>query len=146
MIRPIKAKDREVYLRLARAFFDSDAVLSPIPTEHITKTFDLLIKGSPFARGYVFEREGQVVGYALLALTWSQEAGGMTVWIEEIYLLPEARGAGLGSEFFHFLEKEFAGTVKRYRLEVEDENEGAVRLYKKLGFDFFAYRQMKKDL
>ena len=35
--------------------------------------------------------------------------------------------------------------VKRFRLEVTRSNEGAVRLYEKLGFSFLEYDQMVLD-
>jgi len=144
MIRLIKKEDREEYLSMVSAFYASDAVLAPIPLENMEKTFDLLLAGTPYATGYVFEVEGTVAGYALLARTWSQEAGGETVWIEELYCKPKYRGMGLGGAFFAFLETEFP-KVKRLRLEIEEENEGAVRLYERKGFSWFDYKQMKKD-
>lgn len=145
MIRPIRETDREEYLTMAKAFFESEAVLSPIPAENIEKTFDLLMEGSPFASAYIFEEKGKAVGYALLAHTWSQEAGGEVVWIEEIYLLPKARSKGYGKEFFLFLENDLKKSAKRFRMDVEKENERAIALYRSLGFEFFPYDQMKKD-
>ena len=145
MIRPIAEKDREKYLEMTKKFYDSDVVLSPVPPQNFEKTFSLLMAGSPFADAFVFEENETVVGYALLARTWSQEAGGETVWIEELYLEPSARGKGYGTAFFHFLENDYAPNAKRFRLEVEKENEGAVALYERLGFEFFPYDQMKKD-
>ncbi len=145
MIRPIQKSDRDFYLACAKAFYQSPVVLSPIPASHIEKTFDLLMRGTPLASAYIFESQGEKCGYALLAHTWSQEAGGEAIWVEEIYVLPEFRKKGIGKEFFCFLEKNFGKTAKRFRLEVEKENEGAVRLYQSLGFDFFEYDQMKKD-
>lgn len=145
MIRPIAEKDREKYLEMTKKFYDSDVVLSPVPPQNFEKTFSLLMAGSPFADAFVFEENETVVGYALLARTWSQEAGGETVWIEEIYLEPSARGKGYGTAFFRFLENEYAPNAKRFRLEVEKENEGAVALYERLGFEFFPYDQMRKD-
>lgn len=144
MIRPITKEDREEYLAMATCFYQSDAVASPVPRENLEKTFDLLICGTPFAQGFMLEQEGKPAGYALLARTWSQEAGGEVVWVEEIMILPEFRGQGLGKEFFAFLENAFP-QARRFRLEVEEENEGAVRLYKSLGFTWLAYKQMKKE-
>ncbi len=145
MIRPVEESDRERWLSFCKAFYESDAVLENVPEEHFTKTFDLLMTATPFAAGFILEDEKCAVGYALLARTWSQEAGGEVIWIEEIYLAPEGRGKGLGSAFFRFLETEYAPEAKRFRLEAEKENEGAVSLYRRLGFSFFPYDQMKKD-
>ena len=145
MFRPVEEKDRKIYLAMCRKFYDSDAVLSPVPDGHFEKTFDLLLEGSPFADAFIFEENEAVVGYALLSRTWSQEAGGEVIWIEEIYLEPSARGKGYGSAFFRFLKQEYAPGAKRFRLEVERENEGAVSLYERIGFEFFPYDQMKKD-
>ncbi|MBR3837097.1 MAG: GNAT family N-acetyltransferase [Clostridia bacterium] len=144
MIRIIRKEDREEYLSMVSAFYASDVVLAPIPRENMEKTFDLLLAGTPYAQGYIFEVEGNVAGYALLARTWSQEAGGEAIWIEELYCKSEYRGMGLGSEFFTFLEAEYP-EARRLRLEVEEENEGAVRLYERKGFSWFDYKQMKKD-
>lgn len=144
MIREIRKEDREEYLSMAKAFYESDAVLEKVPEENFSRTLDLLLTQNPYAKGYIFEDEGKPLGYALLALTYSQEAGGEVVWLEEIYVKPSARGKGYGHAFFAFLEKEFPN-AKRFRLEVEKENEGAVSLYEKLGFRFFPYDQMKKD-
>ena len=145
MIRPIEKKDREAYLKMAEIFYNSNAVLSPVPKENFEKTFELLLAENPYAEGYILEKDSLPCGYALLAKTWSQEAGGLTVWVEEIFVSPEMRGLGLGKEFFTFLESRYQNAAKRFRLEVEDENEGAVRLYKSLGFEFFPYKQMKKE-
>ena len=144
MIRTVKEQDRKDYLSMAKAFYESDAVLEKVPAENFEITFDLLLTQNPYAKGYVFEEKGKILGYALLAITHSQEAGGQVVWVEEIYLKPEARGKGYGHAFFQFLEEAFP-RAKRFRLEVEMENEKAVALYKKLGFAFFPYDQMKKD-
>ena len=146
MIRPLNATDRDAYLAMANSFYHSPVVLEPVPDSHLEKTFDLLMKGTPYAEGYALcTAEGVMEGYALLAKTWSQEAGGIVLWIEEIYVSPEARGKGLGSEFFQYLEQTRTEDCLRFRLEVEKENEKAVSLYQKLGFEFFPYDQMKKE-
>ena len=83
-IRKIKTSDREVYMAMAKEFYSSEAVLSNIPEENISLSFEKFVNGTPFGDAFIFEEEKRVVGYALLARTWSQEAGGETVWIEEI--------------------------------------------------------------
>ncbi|MDR1017469.1 MAG: GNAT family N-acetyltransferase, partial [Lachnospiraceae bacterium] len=88
------------------------------------------------------ESNMKVIGYALLSKTWSQEAGGLTIWIEEIYIREEGRGQGLGREFIEYIKELSKGKVKRIRLEVEDDNQGAKKLYKSLGFKELNYKQM----
>lgn len=145
MIRPITAEDRETYLSLCREFYHSPAVLHPVPEEHFARTFDRMAAGSPFVKGYLLERDGTAAGYALLAVTFSQEAGGEVWWIEELYLRPEFQGKGMGTELFSYLEEHRPGTVTRFRLELEPENRDARRLYERLGFSALGYRQMVRD-
>lgn len=144
MIRKLTRNDREIYKSLAHEFYQSDAVLSSVPDEYFDRTFDEIMQSTRYAEAFLLCRGGDAVGYALLAKTFSQEAGGNVVWIEELYVRPEHRGAGLGSEFFRFLFKECPAA--RYRLEIEPENEAAVSLYKRMGFEILPYGQMKKDV
>lgn len=144
MIREIKKEDRSAYLEMAKLFYKSDAVYQNIPEKHIEDTFNELMRSDCYAVAYIFEYEGKTAGYALLAKTFSQEAGGNVIWIEEIYIKPEFRSRGLGHEFFEFLHKKYPNT-KRFRLEVEDSNQKAISLYKRLGFKVLPYSQMIKD-
>ena len=130
---------------MADEFYSTDAVLIHVGKEHFHSTFKELMRSDKYAICYIFEYNGEIAGYSLLAKTYSQEAGGLVMWIEEIYVLPKFRGKGIGKEFFTFLLKNKPESVKRLRLEVEKENEGAVRLYKSFGFDFLDYDQMIID-
>lgn len=143
MIRGYEASDRRTVTEMLDEFYHSPAVLHPIPRAHFEKTLNAAEAGNPCVRLYVIESGGRPAGYALLALTFSNEAGGDVVWLDEIYIRPEFQGKGLGNEFFDFLEKEFA-SVARFRLEVEADNEGAVRLYKRRGFRPLEYVQFIK--
>jgi len=141
MIRRLRREDRESYLKLARAFYQSEAVLHPVPERHLERTFEEAVAGSPYVECLLFEKDTQIAGFALLALTWSQEAGGKVVWVEELYVLPEFRGQGIGKAFFGWLEQNHPEAA-RFRLEIEPDNHKAEALYRKMGFDFLDYRQM----
>lgn len=145
MIRKIEKKDEKDYIAMAGEFYSSSAVLHPIPTEYFSRTFNELMTSDRYAEGYILEKDGATAGYALLAKTFSQEAGGLVIWAEELYIKPEFRSLGLGTEFFKFLESNRSDDVKRIRLEVELENTGAIKLYKRLGYDFLEYNQMIKE-
>jgi ribosomal protein S18 acetylase RimI-like enzyme len=85
-------------------------------------------------------------GYALISLTWSNEAGGISVLLEEAFIAPEYQGQGLGTAFLDFIEREYKDSAKRLRLEVTHSNIRAIRLYEKKGYERFDYLQMVKDI
>ncbi len=142
MYRKIEPEDREIYIQLSKEFYSSDAVLHAIPDENFEKTFELLMKGTPYADCYIFEHDGEAAGYALLAKTWSNEAGGIVIWLEEIYIREKFRGKGIGTDFFAYLDS-IADTA-RLRLEAEPDNKAAIRLYKRTGFRELPYVQFIK--
>ena len=124
-------------------FYHSEAVLHPVPDEYLERSFDEMMRSEQYLTGLIFEYEGRTAGYALLNRSWSQEAGGMAVWIEEIYVLDEYRNRGLGRELFASLEK-FAPAA-RYRLEIEPDNDRAKALYARMGFEPMGYLSMVKE-
>ncbi len=56
---------------------------------------------------------------------------------------PEHRSKGLATEFFEWLKSD--KSIMRLRLEVEDHNKGAMRLYERMGFELLPYLQMVID-
>jgi ribosomal protein S18 acetylase RimI-like enzyme len=145
MIRDIKKEDRHLWLELTGEFYSSPAVDHSIPESYRNRTFDELLSHSPYAKGAIVELDGEAVGYVLLAITFSQEAGGKAVWIEEAYIREAFRSKGLGQEIFSWVEGEFPDAA-RFRLEVEDDNVRAIKLYEKLGYKPLPYGQMIKDM
>ena len=144
--RPVCETDREEYLRMVQEFYATDAVIRPIPREYAETTFAELMCSDTYTAAYMLEENGKTAGYALLAKTFSQEAGGLAVWVEELYVKPAFRGKGIGSAFLRDLTLHPPKGTKRIRLEVEKESESAVRLYRSLGFDWLAYDQMVLEI
>jgi len=142
MIRKIRESDKEKFIEMSKDFYSSDVVFRNIPEKFHFDAFEELMRSDEYAECYIFEVEGEIAGYALLAKTYSREAGGNTVWIEELYVLPQYRGKGIGTKFFDCLFEKIPAA--RYRLEVEPENERAVKLYKEKGFYYLPYQQMIK--
>lgn len=143
MIRKIEAKDKNEYLQMATDFYHSGAVIAPVGIENIEATFNEMISSDRYVDGYFIEHEGKTAGFGLLAKTFSQESGGIVVWIEELFIKPEYRSHGLGAEFFGFLNEQYKN-ASRFRLETEPDNTRAIALYKRLGFEPFEYIQFKK--
>ena len=142
MIRSMIASDRSEVISMMRVFYASHAVLSSGSEEIFSADFEACIGECPFLEGYVFEDDGNIAGYAMLAKSFSTEFGKPCIWIEDIYLKHEHRGKGFATDFFAFVEEKYPAAL--LRLEVEEENERAVRVYKKCGFEVLPYTEMKK--
>ncbi len=141
MFRRITKDDRALYLSLAREFYASPAVLHGVPDAYLQRTFDEAVRSDTYAEIYILGEGG---GYALLAKSFSQEAGGPVVWLDEFYVREEARGQGLGKEFLRFLTERY-GKTARLRLETEPENVRAEKLYRSHGFALLPYKQFVRE-
>jgi GNAT superfamily N-acetyltransferase len=149
IVRPLHIEDREDFLAMSKAFFNSDAVAHKVEDVYHERTFAELMRSSEYTECYMICIADQSVGYALTAKTWSREAGGLTVWLEELFILPEWRGHGLGATFLsrwlNRVEKK-EKDIYRLRLEVEPENRDAMRLYRRQGFERLGYDAWVKEL
>ena len=145
MIREITRNDKQTLFSLMDCFYHSDAVLHPVSRECMETVFQEAVSDSPYLKIYLLEEEGDTAGYGVVSLTFSSEAGGLCVWLEELYIAPEFRGRGLGSRYFQYIETLFADKAKRFRLEVVPENQAARRLYLRLGYQDLPYLQMVKE-
>jgi len=141
-IRKIEAKDKEAFLAMSRDFYASDAVLHNIPEEYHESCFAELMRSKDYAKAYILTLDGDTAGYALPSLSYSREAGGLCLWIEELYVLPQFQGRGAAHVFFKWLEENIPAA--RYRLETEPDNHKAKKLYKSLGYCPLDYEQFIK--
>ncbi len=144
MIRDLLPQDKEIFMTMAKEFYSSAAVVHNVDPENFQKTFNAAMDKSPFIRVLIIAAAQTPAGYALLSFTYSNEAGGIVVLIEELYINEAHRSKGLASEFFAFLEQEYP-LAKRFRLEVRKDNKKAIALYRKLGYQSLDYVQMIKD-
>ena len=146
MIRKFVPEDREDYIRFSTEFYNSSAVDKPVPREHFEQGFDEMMRSDVYVQGYMLVCDGNNVGYCVTMKTYSVEAGGITIWIDELFVLEEYRSKGLGRELFKYIEENGDKKLRRIRLEVELENGRAISLYKKRGFEPAPYDGMWKTI
>lgn len=144
-IREITPADRDIVVPMVVDFYHSDAVDHVVPTEILERSFDAAANPEEtLLRGILFYQDGKLAGYAYLTFCYSAEVGGRCVFIEEIFLKEEFRGNGLGREIMAWMEQEYP-TARRFRLEVTQVNQRAVRLYEGSGYHYLRYDQMVLD-
>ena len=140
-IRPIEQADRDYFIRSVNEFYHSPAVCHEISPRNAERTFELLMH----ADCLIAEDEGGApCAYLLIALTWSNEAGGLCVWMEELMVNESMRGKGIGSKMIAAVHEKY-NNAARFRLEVTAGNPRAAALYRILGFEDLPYRQMIMD-
>lgn len=145
-IRKMRQEDTDAVLEMMRVFYDSPAVFHTSSDQVLKQDIADAVKSDfPLLDGFVFIIEGNIVGYAMTALNYTTEYGGISVWLEDLYIKPEYRHQGIASEFFSFMEQEYPQAV-RFKLEVEQENEIAIATYKKNGYGISPYFEMTKEM
>ena len=145
-VRKLEQKDFDRVLAMMKVFYASDALLVHPEDAVLARTLTDAMADGPYVTGYGFEVEGVLVGYGMVSRSYSTETGGICLWIEDIYILPEFRGRGIGTEFLGFVEKLGQGTAVRLRIEAEPENEKAISVYQNAGFEVLGYTQLVKSL
>lgn len=143
-IRDIRKEDRQEFFAMAKEFYGGPACDHDVPEEHFERTLQECMRSREYSRVLMLEDETGVVGYFLIAITWSNEAGGMAIWLEELFFKSSCRGKGYGTKVFAWVEKEYP-QAKRFRLEATYTNERAIALYERLGYEELHYYQMIKD-
>ncbi len=141
-IRVMTKKDKSDILEMMRVFYASPAVFTNGSEEVFLSDIENCINDNPYLEGYVIEDSNGIQGYAMIAKSFSTEFGKPCIWIEDLYIKEEYRGLGLGNMLMDFITQKYTDCI--FRLEVEEENERAVKLYKKCGFTVLPYMEMKK--
>ena len=143
IVRGILEKDRDALLFLMREFYSSPAVFTNGSEKIFNTDIDNCISDNPYVEGFVFLVSEEIVGYSMIAKSYSTEFGRPCIWLEDIYVTEKFRSLGIGASFIEYISKRFPDSL--LRLEVEEENDAAVRLYKRCGFDVIPYMEMKKE-
>ena len=141
-IRKMKFEDKSEILSMMKIFYSSELVFTNGSDEIFNTDFETCINNSPYLDGYVFTQDETIMGYAMIAKSFSTEFGRQCIWIEDLYIKDKYRGTGIGSMFMEFITKKYTDCI--FRLEVEEENERAIKVYEKSGFTVLPYMEMKR--
>lgn len=132
-IRPASATDIPLIAQFIRDLAEYERLAHEVRFDEAVLEAKLL-GTRPYAEVLIGEIDGSPQGFALFFHNFSTFEGKPGVYLEDLFVRPEARGAGLGKAL---LKKLAAIAVERdcARLEwsVLDWNEPAIQFYKALG-------------
>ncbi len=136
MIHPVRKatpSDLPVILDLIRDLAayerEPDAVLATVESLYGT-----LFGPTPSAEAIVAELAGAVVGVALFFTNYSTWSGRNGIYLEDLYVRPEARGTGLGKALLRRIaELAVERGCARVEWAVLDWNAPAIDFYRSLG-------------
>jgi GNAT superfamily N-acetyltransferase len=134
--RGAESSDDAAICELSMALNLEDPGPAPVPVAHVHRTLAVL-RAEPWrGRAVVLQGEERVLGYALLISFWSNELGGEVCTVDELYVVPAARGGGFGGSIFDLLMRGELWGRKPVALELETtpDNQNARRLYERNGF------------
>jgi ribosomal protein S18 acetylase RimI-like enzyme len=84
---------------------------------------------------WLMRLDGETIGYLAVTLGFSIEYRGRDAFIDEVYVLPDHRGKGFGTQATEFaLNRCREAEVNAVHLEVERNNQAAREIYRYLGF------------
>ena len=128
------ADDRDALLALLAGQFAEIGI--PLPTETLASGVDGALADGRRGSFLIGRQGGAPVAVAYLNFQWSLEHGGLSAWLEELFVVSEHRGTGLGRQLLlaacsHAAERGCAAVD----LEVQEAHPRAARLYEREGFE-----------
>jgi GNAT superfamily N-acetyltransferase len=134
-VRRAARGDAETFLGLVRDLADYER-LAPPDAEACARLVEVAFGERPRFEAYLAELDSEVVGYAIVFETYSSFLARPTLYLEDLFVRPEARRQGAGIALLRYLARE---AVRRGcgRMEwvVLDWNELAQGVYQRAGAD-----------
>ncbi|HEV2780983.1 MAG TPA: GNAT family N-acetyltransferase [Actinophytocola sp.] len=132
-VRPARESDIDTLVKLVYELAEYERKLDEchLTTEQLHRA---LFSQSPALYAHVAELDGEVVGCAVWFLNFSTFDGEHGIYLEDLFVRPSARGAGLGRALLEALAEECVRRgYTRLQWWVLDWNEPAIGFYKSLG-------------
>lgn len=150
LVRPARRKDASTILRLIDALAEYEKL--PLPDAMAKKRLvrDMFSR-PPRVQVYLAEYEGEAAGYAFVFETYSSFLALPTLYLEDLFVLPEFRSKKVGYALFSAMVREaHRRGCGRMEWTVLEWNNLAIDFYKRLGAthlkDWHLYRLTRADM
>ena len=96
-----------------------------------------VFKDAARGRFFVGEKDGAVVGSAMITYEWSDWRNGVVWWIQSVYVVPEFRRQGVYAGLYAHIQRlaREGSDVRGIRLYVDRRNTAAQEVYARLGMN-----------
>lgn len=135
-VRPATRVDLPLVASLIRALADYEKLAHEVRFDEAVLA-DKLFGPRPYAEVVIGEVGGTPQGFALFFHNFSTFEGKPGIYLEDLFVRPEARGSGLGKALLaHLAALAVQRDCARLEWSVLDWNEPAIGFYKSLGARF----------
>jgi GNAT superfamily N-acetyltransferase len=132
-IRPCRPDDAETLVELVRGLARYER-LEPYMKATAEDFRTYLFGARPYGEALLAEQEGAAVGYALYFMSFSTFRGQPGIWLEDLFVLPEHRGRGIGKALLASVARiAVAHGCGRLEWSVLNWNAPAIDFYRGLG-------------
>jgi GNAT superfamily N-acetyltransferase len=133
VIRPARPGDAALIISLISALAEYEKLSHEAKATEADILRDLFGE-APKVFCEIAEWQGKPVGFALWFYTYSTFQGRHGIWLEDLFVVPEARGVGAGKALLqHLAQRCVAEKLGRYEWWVLDWNEPSIQFYKSQG-------------
>jgi GNAT superfamily N-acetyltransferase len=133
MIRPATPSDTPTIARLILALAEYERLTHEVALDEV-RLREHLFGPRPFAEVLLAEEAGEAVGYALFFHNYSTFLGQRTLYLEDLFVLPEQRGKGHGKALLRAVARlAMERGCGRLEWSVLNWNQPAIDFYRSLG-------------
>jgi GNAT superfamily N-acetyltransferase len=138
-LRPAQTGDIERLVQFSRQLNEEDPSFTGefhFDEAAVHAALEELLAAPALGRVWLIEVDKRPAGYVVLTFGFSLESRGRDALVDELYLIPDYRGRGIGRWVMGQMEVEArAGGLSRIYLEVELPNVRAQAFYQDLGYE-----------
>ncbi len=132
-LRPARPGDEDALLALMREFYLHERIVLDEPAAR--GALSALLADPALGRVWWIGGEREPAGYMVVTVGFSLEFAGRFALLDELYVRESFRSGGVGARAVEEAAAACAEWgLRALRLEVAWENDGAQRLYRRLGF------------
>ena len=133
MLHLATVADLEVLLPLMQGYYRDDHLEFDATRQRAALC--RLLQEPQWGRVWLIQLQNRPIGYVAVCFGFSLELGGNDAYLDELFVLPEARGQGVARYALQHLSGALAELgICALHLEVDQRNVSAQRLYSALGY------------